>query len=493
MLKVTLLSLVLLLAVTGCAKRDPQANGPSLYPPLSYDGTIVAFYSEADNLVDGDTNDAGDVFVHDRSSRRTIRVSVSSQGAQGDRESTYPSVSGDGRYIAFTSTATNLASGDTNNLPDVYVHDRQTSSTERVSIGSKGEQPDGMSYTYVPAISEDGNRVVFSSSATTLVPGDTNNTPDVFLRDRRSGATERVSVSSEGVQGNGPSLHAVISGDGRFVAFHSFATNLVANDTNGVSDVFVRDLNARTTRRVSEDRVRGQGNGEATRATISRDGRVIAFSSKASNLTASPTRGNENVFVVDMVSGGTTQASAIDDDVKDAICCAISALCCTIVILDRKSVISADGNVVAFRSDSATHVRDDTNHYQDIFVFDRRTQQTARVSVSSRGTEGNRPSVHHGLSSDGRYVAYSSEATNLVESDTNRVSDVFVHDRQTGITERVSVASDGARRASIATVGLAGFAVLAAVATVARKRGRVWRRLSSRQGRHRRDVMEGTD
>jgi Tol biopolymer transport system component len=435
---------------------------------------VVAFYSEADNLVNGDDNDAGDVFLHDRSTKVTSRVSVSSRGVGGNRESTFPSLSGSGRYVVFTSTATNLVDGDTNNLPDVFVRDRETSTTSRVSIGSKGQQSDSVSYTYVPAISEDGSRVVFSSSATTLVPNDQNGTSDIFVHDRGTGITNLVSASSEGVQGNGPSLHAVISGNGRFVAFHSFANNLVPNDTNNASDVFVRDLDTGSTRRVSADPQRGQANGGADRAAISHDGSVIAYSSVATNLTAASTNGKENVFVLDVARGTTTQASVSDDDIKTAVCCILSTLCCVIDILDRKSVISPDGNIVAYRSDSGSLVKNDTNYYQDIFVFDRRTQTTSRVSVDSRGVEGNRPSVHHGVSFDGRYVAFSSEATNLVPGDTNRVSDVFVHDRQTGTTERVSIGSaqqtEGTKITVLVSLAVVTVVVLLAVTMRRRRR-----------------------
>jgi Tol biopolymer transport system component len=177
-------------------------------------------------------------------------------------------------------------------------------------------------------ISEDGTRIVFSSNASTIAPGDHNGTFDVIVRDLRTGSTQLASISSEGIQGNGPSLHAVISGNGRFVAFHSFADNLVSGDTNNVPDVFVRDLEARTTRRVSADPLRGQPNAGADRAAISHDGRVMAFSSLATNLTDTATDGKEHVFVVDLKNGTTTQASVSDDDVKERLLpCLFNMLC----------------------------------------------------------------------------------------------------------------------------------------------------------------------
>src|SRR5688572_4209052 len=179
----------------------------------------------------------------------TERVSVGSGGSQGDGTSHASAISADGRYVAFASWASNLVAGDTNGSGDVFVRDRQTGTTERVSVASGGSEGDADSWE--PAISADGRYVAFSSSASNLVPDDTNGTFDVFIRDRQTGTTERVSVASDGSEGNAGSWEPVIGADGPDVAFSSLADNLVPGDTNGVMDVFVRDRQAGTTERIS--------------------------------------------------------------------------------------------------------------------------------------------------------------------------------------------------------------------------------------------------
>jgi Tol biopolymer transport system component len=227
-----------------------QGDGASTYCAVSGDGRFVAFLSAADNLVAGDTNGHVDVFVRDRQLGTTERVSVSTAGAQADADCLGPAISADGRFVVFSSAATTLVPADTNGKLDVFVHDRQTGITERVSVSSAGVQGDNNSA--FPSISGDGRFVAFWSAATNLVSGDTNAHSDVFVHDRQTGVTERVSVSSAGVQADGDSLVSpAISADGRFVAFYSSATNLVPGDTNAQADVFVGDRQLGTTERVS--------------------------------------------------------------------------------------------------------------------------------------------------------------------------------------------------------------------------------------------------
>src|SRR5437660_1328853 len=236
------------------ASGGTEGDDASLGSALSADGRFVAFDSAATDLVAGDTNGASDVFVHDRQTGTTERVSVASDGTQANNVSSYPALSADGRFVAFQSDATNLVAGDTNGATDVFVHDRQTGATERVSVasggGTQGNRNSGGFFAF-PALSADGRLVAFQSDATNLVARDTNGATDVFVHDRQTGTTERVSVASGGSQGNGFSAGPVLSADGRFVAFHSTATNLVAGDTNGATDVFVHDRQTGTTERVS--------------------------------------------------------------------------------------------------------------------------------------------------------------------------------------------------------------------------------------------------
>ena len=261
----------------------------------------MVFYSSASNLVSGDTNGWSDIFVHDRQTGQTTRVSVASDGTQGNSASDKPSISSDGRYVAFKSTATNLVSGDTNGFIDVFVHDRQTGQTTRVSLASDSTQGNGDSYS--PSISADGRYVAFRSSASNLVSGDTNGTSDIFVHDRQGGGTTRVSVASDGTQGNGDSYSPSISADGRYVAFMSAASNLVSGDTC-CSDIFVHDRQSGQTTRVSVASDGAQGNNHSWYPSISADGRYVAFHSYASNLVSGDTNSAPDVFVHDRGGAG---------------------------------------------------------------------------------------------------------------------------------------------------------------------------------------------
>jgi len=405
-----------------------EANGHSCWPAIGADGRYVAFQSYASNLVPGDTNDASDVFVHDRLTGVTERVSVDSAGNQGSGWSEFPAISADGRYVAFESEASNLVSGDTNWVPDVFVHDRLTGATERVSVDSAGNQ--GNSWSELPAISADGRYVAFQSYAFNLVPGDTNGA-DVFVHDRQTGVTERVSVNSAGNQANSDSWSPAISADGRYVAFDSGASNLVAGDTNYALDVFVHDRQTGVTQRVSVDSAGNQGNDYSWSEfpTISADGRYVAFQSHAFNLVPGDTNDASDVFVHDRLTGVTERVSVDSAGNQGNTWSDLSA-------------ISADGRYVVFDSDASNLVSGDTNSTWDVFVHDRLTGATERVSVHSAGNEGNGSSwdrinfspyrsVVSAISADGRYVAFQSYASNLVEGDTNGAngaSDVFLHD-----------------------------------------------------------------
>ncbi|MDI6844046.1 MAG: Ig-like domain-containing protein [Anaerosomatales bacterium] len=284
-----------------------QGNGGSYDPSISADGRYAAFCSDASNLVAGDTNGKLDVFVRDLATGTTTRVSVSSSGEEGNDYSNTPSISADGRYVTFYSFASNLVSDDTNSVHDVFVRDLASGETTRVSVSSSGVQ--GNSYSYDPSISADGRYVAFYSHARNLVPDDTNGADDIFVRDLATGTTTRVSVSSSGEEGNGDSYDPCISADGRYVAFYSSASNLVAGDTNGKQDIFVRDLATGTTTRVSVSSSGEEGNGDSYDPCISADGRYAAFHSYASNLVAGDTNGTVDIFVRDLATGTTTRAN----------------------------------------------------------------------------------------------------------------------------------------------------------------------------------------
>jgi Tol biopolymer transport system component len=400
-----------------------QGNEESTYPSVSADGRFVAFVSDATNLVPGDTNRATDVFVRDRVAGTTTRVSVSSGGAQGNFGATAVAISTDGRFVVFGSAATNLVPRDTNGVSDVFVRDRVAGTTTRVNLGAGGAQANDHSghLSQSVAISADGRVVAFSSYARNLVPGgDTNQSSDIFVRDRVAGTTTRASVGPGGAQANLHSFHPSLSADGRVVAFYSEASNLVRGDTNGVSDIFARDRVAGTTARVSLATGGAQGNRPSGRVglAISASGRVVAFESDATNLVPGDTNGDADIFVRDRLRSTTTRVSVGAGGVEGDW-------------FSANPSISADGRVVAFMSGADNLVPGDGNGRRDVFVRDRAAGTTTRVSLATGGGHANAHSGQAGvaISGDGRVVAFQSDATNLVPGDSNGVSDVFVRER----------------------------------------------------------------
>jgi Tol biopolymer transport system component len=388
-----------------------QATDRSDDPSISANGRYVAFWSDAANLVSKDKNGERDIFVRNRKTKRTKRVSVRSSGVEVDGGSGQPSISADGRYVAFSSMATDLVGIDTNLSNDVFVHDRKTKKTRRVSVPTGGGQADTSSWD--PSISADGRFVAFSSLAKNLVANDTNDWNDIFVHDRKTKKTKRVSVKSGGGQSNGDSGNPSISANGRFVAFWSEATNLVAGDTNGKFDIYVHDRWKKKTKRVSVKSDGGQSNGDVDIPSISGDGRFVAFRSDATDLVGNDTNGKIDVFVHDRrkkrtkrVSVRTGGAQASDSSVDPSI--------------------SANGRYVAFRSRATDLVGFDTNGKFDVFVHDRWKKKTKRVSVKTGGAQANDESGPPRISADGRFVAFASKATNLVANDTNTSDDIFV-------------------------------------------------------------------
>jgi Tol biopolymer transport system component len=272
-----------------------EANGPSEDPAISSDGTLIAFESEASNLVMGDTNGRRDVFVYNRDTGTTTRISVRSNGAQAVNGSSRDAdVSGDGRFVVFVSRATGLVPKDTNGTSDIFIHDLVKAKTQRVSVSSSGKQVKGNSVN--PIVSASGRIVAFESKARDLVPGDTNGGSDVFVRDRKNGETVRISVSSAGRQASGGSADPFISHSGRYVAFESVASNLVPKDTNGTKDVFLRDLIKKSTEIISLASGGKAANGESEDPTFSEDARYVFFESKASNMVKNDTNAAEDIF-----------------------------------------------------------------------------------------------------------------------------------------------------------------------------------------------------
>lgn len=391
--------------------QGTEGNGSSgeETPSLSADGRFVAFASQADNLAAGDLNHASTIFVRDRQTGQTTQVSISREM----RENRGPSISADGRFVAFHSLASDLIVGDRNRFTDVFVHDRQLGQTTRVSVSSEGTE--GNSGSLEPSISGDGRFVAFVSYASNLVEGDMNGTADVFVHDRQISKTTRVSLSSNGEEGNVRSERPRISADGSCVVFISFANNLVAEDQNAKADIFVYDFKTGLTTRVSVSSEGEEGNNNSNYPSISADGRFVAFASSSSNLLAEESNGHPHVFVHDRQTGQTTLVSLSSGGEEGNSG-------------SLEPSISADGRFVAFVSNASNLVAEDHNGVYDIFVHDRQTGQALRVSNSSNGEEGNNRSFYSSISGDGSLVAFTSLANNFVSGsgDNNGVPDVFV-------------------------------------------------------------------
>jgi Tol biopolymer transport system component len=356
-------------------------------------------------------------------------VSESAAGGQGNGGSglqqTVPALSASGRFVAFVSTASNLVPGDTNGVEDVFVRDRVWGTVVRVSVGPRGRQANAGSVD--ASISADRRYVAFVSAATNLVRGDTNGVNDVFVRDLRDGTTRRVSVGPRDRQGNGASLFPAISADGRTVAFQTFASNLTGPralpDTNDVEDVYVRDLRHRWTVRVSLAPDGRAFPGPSALPAVSADGRRVAFVAEHSG----PNR--FEVWVHDRRSHRTRLVSVRRDVAEDNS-------------VGRPSM-SANGRYVAFASSRASLVPGDTNRSRDVFVRDLATGRFTRVSVAAGGRQASSDSEGPSVSATGRFVTFVSFGDDLVPGDANERSDVFLRDLRTGALRLVSRAADG--------------------------------------------------
>lgn len=434
---------LLLLTLTGCGNGDStsalaalsifrasasgsiEADNNSRAPSVSGSGQFIAFSSSAANLLTFgfDINGFSDIYLYNKFTRALARVSLTPDSIETDNSSQTPSISSDGRYIAFASDATNLLGigGDTNGVTDIFVHDMLTHVTTRVSLASGGTQADNSSMN--PAISADGRFVTFASDAANLlgIGGDTNGFRDIFVHDGLTGLTTRVNLSSGGAQADNNSQTPSISSNGIFVAFASDATNLlgIGGDTNGFKDIFVRDRATGLTTRVSVSSAAVAGNNASLSPSISGTGQFIAFASDASNLigAGSDTNIASDIFVHDSLTATTTRVSLAPGGAQ-----ANSA--------SLDPAISSNGWLVAFSS-SATNLIGpgaDTNAAQDIFLHDRTTGLTTRLSQAADNTQANNNSQTPAISADGLFTAFSSDASNLLGAggDTNGFRDIFV-------------------------------------------------------------------
>jgi hypothetical protein len=386
-------------------------SGSSEYPSLSAAGRFVTFHSDANNLVSGDNNFSFDVFVYDRQERQIERISVNDAGEEGNRNSVFPSISADGRFVTFLSFANNLVPGDNNDSDDIFVYDRQERRIERVSVNDAGQE--GNQLSSFPSLSSDGRFVTFHSDANNLVQGDTNGTFDIFVYDRQERRMERVSVNDARDEGNGFSVAPSLSADGRFVTFYSFANNLVPGDNNGTGDIFVYDRQEQRIERVSVNQDGEEGNQNSSSPSLSADGRFVTFESDANNLVQGDNNGTDDIFVYDRLERRIERISVNDAGGEG----------------NHNSLspsVSADGRFVTFESDASNLVSGDNNQQNDIFIYDRHLRRIARVSLSDTGVEANSFSYFASLSDDGRWITFNSFASNLVREDSNGFLDVFL-------------------------------------------------------------------
>lgn len=480
-------------APAGVVPNDRGAD----FPQVSDDGRYVAFSSRASNLVPGDGNGREDVFVYELATGSVVRVSAAA-GAEGNGDSVNPSISGDGRYVVFQSAASNLVAGDGNGVEDVFRWDRTNGSLQRLSVGAAGQEATARSYK--PWVSRDGAFVSFYSRAA-LVGDDGNGDDDVYLLgagnlrlitrfeggvptgiaefydatlgravianggtrvafnawrsyaegdnrgwgqvyafDAATARVQLVSAARTGQAGDGISNQGALSGNGSLVAFSSQATNIVATGDSAIGpDIYLRDVRAGSSSLLSRF-AGGSATNDAYNASISDDGSQVAFQSVTGGID--PFDGVFKVYVRNLANGQVQLASKTSaGGAPNEQCVGPSQ--------------SANGRYVAFQCPATNMVAGDTNGALDVFVRDLTTQTTTRVSVSSAGTQGNGPSSEPGLSADGRFVVFTSDATNFA-GDTNNTSDIYVRDLATGATSRVSVGPGGVEPNAYSTTSMAG-------------------------------------
>ena len=399
-----------------------QANDLSANPSTSADGRFVAFVSLADNLVADDTAGNVNVYVHDRQTGQTTLISRATDTTPAGFSNS-PSISADGRYVAFESVAANLVDDDGNGTTDIFVYDRVMDRMTLVTRHSDGTQAN--SWSIHPAISGNGQFVTFASTADNLVDGEAMCCMQVYLHNLQTGKTSLVSQNAKGKPGYDDSTYPALSADGRYVVFESGATNLVdERDENGGgvmgSDVFVYDIQTAEISRISHHTDGTQGDSASVLSNISADGQFVSFQSFATNLIDQDLNGVADIFVHDRKTGETMLVSRHSDGtIADS--------------WSSSNAISGDGRFVVFESWASNLVDDDENEAVDIFFHDRSTGSTVLVSRHSNGTQGNNgnqtqlsvPSV--AVSAFGEVIIFESYATNLIDNDLNGAGDIFAH------------------------------------------------------------------
>jgi Tol biopolymer transport system component len=395
-----------------------QANWHCSSPAIATDGRVVAFVTAASNLSAVDNNGQPDVYVRDLLTGATTLASVDANGNVGYWDAYVPSISGNGRFVVF-QTLNSLVSSDAG-FNDVYMRDLRTATTVRVSQPPSGSQPDGDSYPGM--ISVDGQWVAFLSYATNFVALDSNGFAwDVFVWERATGAITLEHRDSAGVQGNSSCFGVSISANGRYIAFSSDADNLVPGDTNSSRDIFLRDRWMGTTVRVSVDSQGNQANGPShlggvgdTHRAISDDGQCVIFESEATNLVPGDTNLSSDIFCHDLGTGTTKRVNV-----------GTAGLQANLYSSTYSYHISGDGRFIAFETTANNLVPGETTFSRDVYIHDRSTSETRWLSSTVLGLSGNGDSVDSSISPDGQFVAFASIANNLVSNDHSQFADIF--------------------------------------------------------------------
>lgn len=404
-------------------------SASSYWPALTTNGQFVAYLSLATNLVPGAAGSHIAVYLHDRLARTTVHASHATNGGPPNGDCDGARISGDGRFVVFSSAASNLVSGDGNGASDVFLYDRNSGLVELVSRNAAGSGP-GNGASDTPAVSSDGRYVVFASDASNLVSGDTNGRRDIFLRDRQFSTTVRVSVSSGGAQADYTSDLPAISGDGRYITFISGADNLVPDPYIPAYHLYLRDRVAGTTERISRNAQGQPGNDNCGYSSLSADGRYIAFEADADNLVPGDSNGVKDIYLWDRVTRALARISAGNDGAQADADCWVPG-------------VSADGRHVCFFSNANTLCAQDDDSNYDIFDYDRWTGKLSRLSYNAAGHTGLDSSFLPSPSADGRFVVFDAWAWNLATGDGNGSRDVFVVDRGDSIPDlMISAAGD---------------------------------------------------
>ena len=412
------------------SSSEAQGNGASgnndLPNAVSEDGRYVMFISNATNLAPGDTGTDFDVFVRDRTDGTTEMVSVSNTGAQANSQTMRADMSDDGRYVIFLSEDDTLVPGDNHPGQDIFIRDRVADTTQFALPGIGGTPEFGFGADKI-AISGNGRYIAFHTYGA-LSPEDEIGVRDIYVYDRDTGDVDFISNNNSSTA-RGHSFNPSISDDGRYVAYHSMADDLVGGDTNEHMDLFVFDRETRQTERVSLTQEGGQTNNDSLEASISNDGRFVSYTSEASNIAPQDTDANQDIYVFDRQTDTTRLVSLRSDETRPVPGNA--------GVGSRDSQVSGNGRYVTFQSDLQLDPGD-TNFLTDIYVRDLVAGTTEWTSRSGGGYN-----YAPAINDDGRYVAFSSTSDRMAANDTNDKADIFLADRSPSCEINFSDVAEG--------------------------------------------------